>query len=164
MKSLFYTKNNDDVAININPYPTNEFTSKGKILVVDDSKYILDAMRNLIKNIMSKAKCDLEIITGSDGVDIIKNVIDDQAKGNLIKCIITDENMEYINGTEAIRLLRSLEKQNKIRHFTIISATSEEDVQSINYIKEAGADLVMSKPLSRHALIKVFQDFQIIPI
>ena len=87
---------------------------------MDDSKYISDAMKNLIKKILKEAKCDLEVITGSDGVDIIKNVIDDQTNGNLIKCIITDENMEYIKGSEAIRFLRSLVMKNKIKHVKII--------------------------------------------
>ena len=146
----------------INPNNTKEITRKGKILVVDDSKYILDAMKNLIKKILKETKCGLEVITGLDGVDIIKNVIDDQTQGNLIKCIITDENMDHINGSEAIKFLRSLERQNKIKHVIIISATSQEGIQSINYIKEAGAQLVMSKPLSRQTLTKVFLDFQII--
>ncbi len=164
MKGLFIVKNNVDVALNINSNATNEITRKGKILVVDDSKYILDAMKNLIQKIMKEVKCNLEVITGSDGVDIIKNVIDDQTNGNLIKCIITDENMEYINGSEAIRFLRGLERKNKIKHVKIISATSEEDMQSINYMKEAGAEFVVPKPLSREAVTKLFQDLQIISV
>ena len=37
--------------------------------------------------------------------EIIQKVIEDQRNGNKIKCIITDENMEYLNGSDAIKII-----------------------------------------------------------
>ena len=48
----------------------------------------------------------------NDGVDIIKQVMDDQFNGWLIKCVITDENIEYMNGSEAVKILK---KDRKLR-------------------------------------------------
>jgi len=87
---------------------------KSKILIVDDNSFILEATKVIIKKVLKEAECEMEIISGSDGYDIIHHVIQDQSKGNEIKCIFTDENMEYINGSEAIKILRNLEKKKKL--------------------------------------------------
>ena len=41
-------------------------------------------------------------------------MVRDQSQNYLIKCVITDESMDYMNGSEAIKILKNLEKYNKI--------------------------------------------------
>ncbi len=39
---------------------------------------------------------DYEIVECYDGADMLFKIIEDQSNGNMIKLIITDENMEYM--------------------------------------------------------------------
>ena len=135
---------------------------KEKILIVDDNYYNNEATKNILRKILKEAGSEIEIITGSDGADIIHQIILDQSKGNEIRCIITDENMEYINGSEAIRIIRNLERKNKIKFVNIISVTGNEGSEFSNEIVEAGADLVLGKPLKRLLIQKTLKQFNII--
>jgi len=68
-------------------------------MIVDDNKFIRESLPVLVKNILKSYNKinEYEVIEGSDGVDILSVLIDDQKNNNLLKCILTDENMEYIN-------------------------------------------------------------------
>jgi len=83
---------------NINPIVN---IKKNKILIIDDHKIIRESLVVLIKKILKNLNKEniFEIIEGFDGVDILSSLIHDQSKENEIKCVITDENMEYINGS-----------------------------------------------------------------
>ncbi len=70
--------------------------------------------------------------------------------------------MEYLNGSDAIKIIRRLEKNNIIKNVKIITATSQEDIQFVNKIKNIGADLVMSKPLSKSTLTRALKELNII--
>jgi len=59
---------------------------------------------------------------------------------NKIKCILTDENMEYINGSEAVQILRNLEKKKKIKAITIASVSAFEDEIIKSCLIKAGVD------------------------
>jgi hypothetical protein len=83
-----------------------------------------------IKNILGSFK----IKEANDRVDIIGLVIKDQFMGNKIKSIITDENIEFINGSEAIKILRNLENRKKIKNIKIASISAFEDEVNKNII------------------------------
>jgi len=135
---------------------------KDKILIVDDNHYNCESTKNILKKVLKEACSELEIIVGSDGADIIYYVIEDQSKGNEIKCIITDENMEYINGSDAIKIIRNMERLNKIKFVNIISLTGNEDLDSNYELIKAGAQAVFCKPLPRLLIAKALKDFNII--
>ena len=131
-------------------------------LVVDDNKHIRLAIKNnLIKALLIlNPNLSYKIIEGYDGVDILRYIIDDQIE-NKIKCVFTDENMEYINGSEAIRILHDLEKRNKIKKCFLVSITSHEDEYSNQMIYNAGVDLIIPKPISKNNMIKILNDLNI---
>jgi CheY-like chemotaxis protein len=135
---------------------------KGKILLVDDNHFVNQATMRVLKNVLKEAGSDIEIIVGTDGSDIVHHVIQDQSKGNEIKCILTDENMEYLNGSEAIRIVRNLENRQKVKFVNIISVTSNEDSYCIQEITRAGAQIVLNKPLTKSVLARVLKDDNII--
>ena len=135
---------------------------KEKILIVDDNYYNSEGTKNIINKILKEVGSKIEIIIGSDGADIIHHIIQDQSKGNEIKCIITDENMEYINGSEAIKIVRDLERRHKIKFVNIISVTGNEDSQNTGEIKKAGAQLVLSKPVPKTVIASALKELGII--
>ena len=94
-------------------------------------------------------------------MEILNKIIIDQSQNNLIKCIITDENMEYLNGSDAIKILKKLEKFNKIKYIPIATITAYENVELIDYITKRGADYILSKPCDEMQLKKFFELFEI---
>ena len=50
--------------------------------------------------------------------------------GKKIKCIFIDENMDYLNGSETIKIIRKLQNMNKINSYNIVSITALEDNES----------------------------------
>ena len=70
--------------------------------------------------------------------------------------------MEYINGSEAIRIIRSLERRNKIKSVNIISVTGNEDAVVSKEILKLGAQIVLCKPLQKKLISKALKDLKII--
>jgi len=137
---------------------------KYKILIIDDHKIIRESLVILIKKILKNLNKEniFDIIEGSDGVDILSYLIYDQTKENEIKLVITDENMEYINGSEAISIIRKLEKAKKIKNVSIASITAFEDEFNKNKIKQSGSNIILSKPCSESMLRKFLLDYKIL--
>ncbi len=135
---------------------------KDFILIVDDNHIISDSLKRIIKNILDEENLFIELIILQDGFDILKYFMGNEKKIEKIKCIFTDENMDYLNGSEAIKLIRILEKKEKFFHINIISTTCYEDPKQINYILNSGADLVLSKPISKSSIKNTFKKFDII--
>ena len=119
-------------------------------------------MKKILSIFLKENNLEMEILTGYDGMDIIKYVLNEENNLHNLKCIITDENMDFLNGSEAIKLIRNLERRNRIKHVNIISITCHEDTDIINYILDSGADGVLSKPLTKNSLNEAFRNINII--
>jgi hypothetical protein len=102
------------------------------------------------------------VICGSDGIDILNYIREDQTNGNLIKCIITDENMEYLNGSYAVKILREFEKSGIIKPVNIITSTCHEDDITKANIMLSGSQIILAKPLNKLDVVKAFKDLNII--
>jgi len=83
--------------------------SKEIILVVDDNQFIRYSIKNILCEIFKEFKKDFQILEGWDGIDTLKYIMDDQKNNNLIKCLITDELMEFVDGSLSISILKQLE-------------------------------------------------------
>lgn len=128
-----------------------------KILVVDDNRFTRMALVKLVKTLVTKLNLNLDIIEGFDGIDVLKNIIDDQKSNeNLIKCILTDECMDYIDGSKSMEILKELEISNKIKPIPKVSITSFDDENTNQFLLEKGADYVLNKPCSSYSLEKIF--------
>ena len=117
---------------------TNE--SNFKIVVIDDHKFVRDSIVNLIKKVLKLVQNNAEIIEGSDGIELLNIVMKD--KNNRIKYIFTDENMEFLNGSEAIRILIKLENNKKIQKYQISSIKTFDDSETRNNILNSGVDSI----------------------
>ena len=129
-------------------------------VVVDDHKIVRDNTKNLLKIVLSSMKIeDYLIIEGSDGIDLINIVKND--KGNKIKCILLDENMEYLNGSETVKILRKLEEKNVINKYNYVSVTAFDDQETKNNIIKSGINSILSKPCTKSSLINVVKKLNI---
>lgn len=131
-------------------------------MIVDDNEFINNSIKSILDVIIKEHKLDFEVIQGSDGVDMLKSIMEDQKEGNLIQCIFTDENMEYMNGSDAIRIIRDWEKGNKIKRIKIFSVSGQEDIETCKFILGSGADNVFGKPISKSIMVNCFKDIKIL--
>lgn len=139
-----------------NPYSRCSFTinDKPKVLIVDDNKIINDSNKKLVSNILIEKGVELfDIIQLYDGYEIIKYVLNHQDHYEKIKFILTDESMDYMNGSESISFIRKLEKGKNLKPIKIASLTCYENSLSTNLILNAGADVVLNKPVSKNNLM-----------
>ena len=108
----------------------------------------------MIKQVLSQLEVnDIEIIELSDGIELLNTVIND--KSHRIKCIFTDENMEYMNGSEAVRIIRKLEQFRKIRSYEIVSITAFDDDETRKNILNSGVNSIITKPCSKSSITKI---------
>ena len=102
------------------------------------------------------------MIEGYDGVDIIKFIIDDQMNNNKIKCVITDENMEFINGSVAIKILKDLEKERKIKPIIFASNTVHDNQEIKDDLRNSGIDYFIPKMCNEKEILSFFSEFSIL--
>jgi DNA-binding NarL/FixJ family response regulator len=112
------------------------------LLIVDDDLIILNSMKSMVKKVLNKLNLEMQILEGSTGFELIDMVNDDV--DNKIKIIFTDENMPVCEGSDAIRMISDIKKQNNIK---IVSITAVEDLNYIIKILKSGADEVLPKPI-----------------
>ena len=117
--------------------------------------------KSIVNSILKSNKLDFDVIMCSDGVDILKLFLDDSLN-YLIKCILTDENMEYLCGSEAVRILRLIEERKKTKKINIITITCHEDESILSHIKDSGSDYVLTKPINKNVISNIFKQLQII--
>jgi len=136
--------------------------AKAVILVVDDNQFIRYSIKNILNEIFKEFSKDIQILEGSDGIETLKFIMDDQKNNNLIKCVITDELMEFVDGSLSISILKQLEMKNKIKKISYISLTSfEDDINKIN-IHNSGVDAIITKPCSKSLLKQTLQKLNLI--
>jgi len=68
--------------------------------------------------------------------------------------------MDYLNGSDAIKIIRNLEQNHKIRKYPIISITAFDDNDIKKRILDSGFDHVLSKPCNKSVLIEILTKFK----
>ncbi len=115
-----------------------------KILVVDDSDIILNSIKEYLKEFSA------EIITCSDGMEGIKNVV--ELKPDVI---ILDIMMPNIDGLKMLKLIKSIKEFVGIPVLIISGATNKTNVTTA---LEIGASKVLSKPLRKQEVINSIRE------
>ncbi len=114
------------------------------ILVIDDS----DIIRTTLKKFLSEY--DLEVITCNDGLEGLQKAIEHNPK-----LIMLDLLMPNLDG---IRLLRVLKVMEQLKHIPVIIISGHTDKSNVIAAMEAGAEKIISKPLSKEVLIKTINE------
>jgi len=119
----------------------------GKVLIVEDNK----ANQMFIQVILKKLKLDFDIaFNGEEGVDKYKN-------GNF-DLILMDENMPIMNGIEATKQIREIEKTTK-KHIPIIAVTANALSGDKERFMKSGFDEYLPKPINVKLLKQIMSKF-----
>jgi len=117
-----------------------------RALVVDDNKLNLKLMREVLK------KFELDVTTCSDADCALK-----QIEKSDYDIMFIDENMPAMLGSDAIKIIRSKEKESGTDAMPIVSLSGDSDHRE--RIEEAGADMILTKPVKLDQFREVFQKF-----
>jgi CheY-like chemotaxis protein len=109
-------------------------------LVVDDNPDILNLVSSIIKLFGHGAD------EANDGREAIQ-----QLQSNRYDAVITDAEMPNINGAELCKFLKS---QSPSTYIIGISGSSS----ALKGLKDAGADICLSKPFSMHTLKEAIEN------
>lgn len=116
-----------------------------KILVVDDSKTILEMISGLLK------KLGYEVEVASDGLEALEKV-----KSIIPDLVILDVNMPKMDGFRVCRLLKF---DRNYRSIPIIMLTARDEEENIKTGIKTGADLYLTKPIEPEKLIEAVNRF-----
>lgn len=132
--------------------------NKNIIVVVDDSNEMKKSVINILN---SDSRFDnFEILPASDGTELVYLVTQDQYNGNRIKLVLSDEEMNFLNGSDAIKILKNMESNYRIKPIKYISLTSHESSQ-YERLYQIGFDKIITKPLRKDNLKIIFETLQL---
>ena len=126
--------NSNDSQLSWPPDETN-------VLVVDDTA----SNRKILCQLLRSLK--LHVLVAEDGLQAVKSVKEFEASGSNFHIIFMDNIMPNMSGLEASKELRSLGCTS-----IIIGTTGNAMADDVKSFIEAGADLVLPKPLQFHTL------------
>ena len=133
------------------------------ILICDDTSLVLNALENILNNNISiREKYQIKKIT--DGSYILTNLIENElSETSKIKLVISDENMEYMNGSEAMRIIRYLQEKKKLNTKSVfISLTAFEDPAMRENITKSGFDRIYSKPMKKSDIVEIMTEYKLL--
>ena len=140
---------NDDFNIPFNDQIERKITNN--INVFDTIKMLLveDNLANqaFMKVVLGKLKIDFDL--ANDGIEAIECF-----KLNTYDVIVMDENMPNLNGLEATKVIRKLEKDLNLKYTPIIALTANSVIGDKEKFINAGMDYYLTKPLNKSELIE----------
>ncbi len=113
---------------------------KIKILVIDDS----DIIRTSLKKFL--LEYEIEVLTSNDGLEGLQKAIEHKPR-----LIFLDLMMPNLDG---IRLLKVMKVMEELKRIPVIIISGHTDKVNVIAATEAGAEKIVSKPLSKEMLIK----------
>ena len=127
------------------PVPDELGSGTVKLLVVDDERPVLDAIKRAFKPYAAQ----VELQTTSSGVEALLLVSEQKPHGMLI-----DLNMPDIDGLEVCRRIRARKQMESVR---LITMTSNHSPEVVEQSKQAGAIACLAKPLDVQQVLELFR-------
>ncbi|MCX7875615.1 MAG: response regulator [Melioribacteraceae bacterium] len=120
------------------------FNDKPKILVIDDSDIIRTSMAKFL------SEYDVEVLTCNDGLEGLQCAVEEKPQ-----LIFLDLLMPNLDGLRLLKVIKVLED---LKSIPIIIISGHTDKTNVLAAMEAGAEKIISKPLTKEALIKAINE------
>ena len=112
-------------------------TSRRQVLIVEDNAI----NRELLCNILAEEYETLEAENGEEALAILRERKDE------IALVLLDVIMPVMDGFEATKIIRDMEKEVHCRHIPIYAVTANTAMEDCNAAFEAGVDGIFAKPV-----------------
>ncbi|MCE9672403.1 response regulator [Myxococcus stipitatus] len=127
------------------PVPEELGSGTVRLLVVDDERAVLDAVKRAFKPFAAQ----VELQTTTSGVEALLLVSEQKPHGMII-----DLNMPDIDGLEVCRRIRQRKQMEGVR---LITMTSMHTPDVVEQSKQAGALACLAKPLDVQEVLELFR-------
>jgi excisionase family DNA binding protein len=127
------------------PVPEELGSQVVRLLVVDDEKPVLDAMKRAFKPFATQ----VELVLTTSGVEALLAVAEQKPHGMLI-----DLNMPDIDGLEVCRRIRSRKQLESVR---LITMTARHSPDVVEQSLKAGAIACLPKPVDAQQVVDLFR-------
>ncbi|MEM7463538.1 MAG: ATP-binding protein, partial [Pseudomonadota bacterium] len=118
-----------------------------RILLAEDNE--INAL--LVKSILRKAgQKTTHVTNGRDAVAEFRRMVSQNQRFDLV---LMDLHMPEMDGTDAIRAIRKIEKSSNLAPTRILTLTADEQASSRRQSNQAGSDGFVTKPIDANALI-----------
>jgi signal transduction histidine kinase len=143
--------NNNNCICNISNLNNNT------IIVVDDEILTRKSTIRRIEKFCKVYNQDLNILEASDGIECIYYIYQCYKLNINIKFIISDENMNFINGTYSAEIINRVYESKNLRKIKFYILSAYENM-NINDMK--GVCKSFTKPLSEKHYLAIYEDLQ----
>lgn len=126
------------------------------IIVVDDELVLRKSQANLLKASFKNAT-KINIIECNDGISCLNEVYNSFLNGMIINAIITDQNMDFVNGDLLAEIIKKLIKERKIYPIKLYLITSMDGNNNNLVNSDEYFDGVYDKPLTSNSVKKIFK-------
>ena len=120
-----------------------------EVLVVDDSAFNRIVARKLVET--QGYRC----VEASTGKQAVKLAVEQHLRGYDFEVVMMDIEMPELNGIEATRQLRQLEREGALQHLTIVGCSANASQEDRQQALDAGMDHYIEKPFDRHELYRL---------
>lgn len=127
------------------PVPEELGSQVVRLLVVDDEKPVLDAMKRTFKAFSSQ----VELTTTTSGIEALLLVSEQKPHGMLV-----DLNMPDIDGLEVCRRIRARKQLESVR---LITMTARHTQEMVDASTKAGAVACLPKPVDAQQVVDLFR-------
>ncbi len=112
-----------------------------------------------MKNISKKLLIKTNIIEANDGLETIFLIYKAITLGIKISFIISDENMNFLNGTKSSVVLKEIYEKKKINDIPFYLLTANSNDFNNKYLKDNNIISIINKPLENETAEKLFNLF-----
>jgi signal transduction histidine kinase/CheY-like chemotaxis protein len=129
--------------------------AKYNVIVVDDETMIRQATMRLLSKAFKEKNLSINIIEASDGIDCLNIYYNFIKDGKTVSCILCDETMVYMNGSNTAQLIDNISKNKNILHvpFYILSAYENLSLSSA----KSAIDNIFTKPLRKQYIDEIIK-------
>lgn len=113
------------------------------VLIVDDSEFVRNYHSAILRN------ASFQVITAGDGMEAMERLFT-----NRCDVVLTDINMQRMDGYEFIRRVRA---EEQYRQLPIVIISSENQAKDRQKGFEAGANLYIVKPCSPEVMLETLK-------
>jgi signal transduction histidine kinase len=125
------------------------------VIVVDDEDLTRRSAIRQLNKFISVRDLNINVIEAADGIECIYYIYQSFKKNLKIRYIISDENMNFLNGSYCSEIIYKIFKTKDLGKINFYLLSAYENMNVRNYL---GVKKVFTKPLTSQNLADVFED------
>ena len=127
-------------------YSDNKDIINCRVLIVDDERLIRNTLKKFVAKFAKEFSLNIEATDCENGFEGLDCVYRSHIDKKCIDIIFCDETMPYMKGSLMMNTICKSIKEEITSKMLMVSYTSYNDPDKVNYILSQGADMIKNKP------------------